>query len=233
MHPILQEALAGEPVTVTLGGETYPLAYPIQGVILYKQETAKLDRSRSKDRTPLTREEKRELRNRRRKLLAEANELRPKEGEKWDDENFARFDDLLVEARSLKSMIDDDAAAGDSLYDKLNWWKISPEDDPERLLLALWVGLHQFSVPNEAPAAARIWPDAGRPKKEYREMLSRERLGELIDLANGEDLTRAIAKALRAHLIVSSDDSESAEKEPLPNAQPPATPAEETTTLPK
>jgi hypothetical protein len=217
MNPILQEALAGEPVTVKFGREVYPLAYPIQAVILYKAETARLDRERAKakDRLPLTREEKRELRGRRRKLLAEADTQRPAQDEEWIDENLTRFGDLLGEAMAVKAALEEDAAAGDSLYDKLNWWKISPESDPERMLLALWVGLHIFQ-PAKHP---------GKPD-EYVETLTRQKLGKLIDLGNGEALTQAIATALRAHLIVASDDSESAEKEAVPNAPPPAAPAE-------
>jgi hypothetical protein len=153
---------------------------------------------------PLTRQEKRELRDRRRKLLAEADALRPEPGEKWDDDNFVLFDELLAEGITLKSTLDEDAGTGDSLYDKSNWWKISPESDPERLLLSLWVGLHRFGNENG--------------KKVYRETLSRERLGELIDLRNGEELTSTIAKALRAHLIAPPEIEQ--EEEALPNVPP-------------
>jgi hypothetical protein len=39
MDTVLQQEIAGSPVTVTLRGEEYPLAYPMRAVILYKQLT--------------------------------------------------------------------------------------------------------------------------------------------------------------------------------------------------
>lgn len=210
MNDFLQEALAGAPVTVTLGRETYPLAYPIEGVILYKSETARLDRERKQGRAALPREEKRALRDGRRSLLAEADSLRPAAGEKWNDDNFARFDELFTEALGIKSRLDEEEAAGDSLYDKSNWWKISPEGDPERMRLALWVGLHRF-VPGKN----------GKPV--YTPRLHRHELGALITLANGEELTVAISKALRAHLIA---PPEVAQEEANPNGHSPEIPEE-------
>jgi hypothetical protein len=209
MDPVLQEALAGAPATVTLGGQSYPLAYPIQGVILYKKATAALDRERHKasGRPALTREEKRTLREQRVEVLSEADAQRPAKGEAWDDAKYARFEELLGEALALKATLDEDAAAGDSLYNKATWWKISPEGDPERMLLALWVGLHKF--------------EEEKGKKVYRETVTREDLGSHIHLKNGDELTSAIAKALRAGLIAPPET----DIEPLPNAQPVA-PAE-------
>src|SRR5580692_11428606 len=189
MNDMLQEAIAGEPVTVQLGGQTYPLAYPIQAVILYKRETATIDRERAKDRPRLTHEEKRSLRDRRGKLMADADVLRPARGEDWQPEKFLEFDFAMNEASALKITLDEDAGTGDSLYDMYNWRKISPDGDPERLLLALWIGLHEFrgsGVP-EAPAV-----------RVYLPRMSKTQLGELVDLGNGGDLTMAISKALSA-----------------------------------
>src|ERR1700728_1432333 len=195
MNSLLQEAIAGEPVMVTLGRVSYPLAYPMQAVILYKRETALLDRARVKldGRPRLTREEKRALRDRRSKLLADADLLRPRKHEDWLPEKFLEFDALMDEATTLKIAFDEDAGTGDSLYDIYNWRKISPDGDPERLLLALWVGLHTF-VPSKT---------AGKPD-EYVETLARQKLGSLVDLGNIGDLTLAISKALSAHLISAS-----------------------------
>jgi hypothetical protein len=220
MDPILQEALAGAPVEVTLGGKTYPLAFPIQAVILYKSETARLDRERNRASgvPALTREAKREMRARRRTLAEEAEALRPAAGAKWDDEKFVHFDELFAEGIEIKATIDADAAAGDSLYDKSNWWKISPEGDPERMMLALWVGLHEF-----------VKTDKAKPK--FTARLDREELGGLINLGNGEALTRSIAEALRAHLVAPAEDLD--EEEASPNAEPPAPPATGTLTLKK
>ena len=229
MNDMLQQAIVGDPVMVKLGGNEYSLAYPIQGVILYKRETAKLDRERAKDRLPLTREEKQTLRDRRRKLLAEANEQRPVKGEKWNDENFLRFDELINEAMLAKASLDEDAGGGDSLYDRANWWKISPEGDPERLVLALWVGLHRFEESGNAHTGLSGPP--GSASMQYRPQLSRENLGSVINLGNAEELTSAISKALRAHLIA---PPEFAQEEAVPNVQSPGTPAEmEMETVPK
>jgi hypothetical protein len=223
MNDMLQEALTGGPVTVMLGGRDYPLAYPIQAVILYKQQTAQLDRERKKaaGAVALTREEKRELRDRRRAMLTEADALRPIPPDPWIDENFAHFDELLGDATIIKGTLDEDAAAGDSLYDKSNWWKISPAGDPERMLLALWVGLHKFEETGNAHTG--LVGRANSPCLAYRPQLSREDLGKLVDLGNGEELTQAIANALRGHLIA---PPEIEEEDPLPNVEPPATPAE-------
>jgi len=182
---VLQETPAGQPVMVTLRGEEYPLAYPMQAVILYKRETAALDRERKRasGRPALRREEKRELRERRRELLAEANGLRPEKGEPWDKDKWANVEELFAEAMTAQAALDQDVAAGDSLYNKGNWWKISPDGDPERLLLALWVGLHKFE-------------GAGNPDVTYVESFTREQLGSLVDLSNGEELTAAISRAL-------------------------------------
>jgi hypothetical protein len=219
MNSDLQEALAGEPVTVTLGGKTYPLAYPIQGIILYKKETAALDRERKKagGRASLTREEKRELRGQINQILIEADAQRPAKGESWNDKTLARFEELLGEAQAVRYSLDEDAATGDSLYDKSNWWKISPEGDPERMCLALWVGLHQFhatGIPGRPAVLA------------YVETLQRAQVGSLITLQNGEELTSSIAKTLHAHLIVAP---ESTGEEASPNVQP----VPEPVTLPK
>jgi hypothetical protein len=210
MNSLLQEAIAGEPVMVTLGRESYPLAYPMQAVILYKRETALLDRERVKNdgRPRLTREEKRSLRDRRLKLLADADCLRPDTHEDWLPQQFVEFDALMDEASALKIAYDEDAGTGDSLYDMYNWRKISPDGDPERLLLALWVGLHIF-VPSQT---------AGKPD-EYVETLARQKLGSLVDLGNGGDLTMAISKALSAHLIAAS---ETPVEDLGPNPQPPS-----------
>lgn len=199
MNSLLQEAIAGEPVTVTLGRTTYPLAFPIQAVILYKRETALLDRDRAKDRPRLTIGEKRSLRARRQKLLTDAYLQRPVKGQDWQPDNFLEFDLLMEEASTLKILLDEDAGTGDSLYDMYNWRKISPDADPERLLLALWIGLHEFKGQgSQIPA--------GPAERVYLPRMSKTQLGELVDLGNGGDLTMAISKALSAHLIAPSEE---------------------------
>lgn len=208
MNTILQEAITGSPVTVRLAGVERVLSFPSAGVILYKRETALIDRARTQGRPKLSLAEKRELRSQRRTLLDEAEALRPVRAEDWTDDTFNRFQELLDEAMGPKIALDEDAAAGDSLYDKLNWRKINPTEDPERFLLVLWVGLHIFR--NSTP-------------REYVETITREQLSEVVDLSNGDELILAISTALAAHLL--SPEVKPAE-EPDPNLQPPAVPAE-------
>jgi hypothetical protein len=211
MNDALKDAITGAPVTVTLAGIEYQLAYPMAAVILYKKETAAIDRERTRFRPKMTRELIRNVRESRRELLEEAKALRPPRGEDWDPEKFAKFEDLMEESTSLKIALDEDQASGDSLYDMYNWRKISPTGDPERLHIALWVGLHRFQGEG-SPAPA------GPAVRVYKETLTRTQVAELVNLGNGGDLTLAISKALTAYLIPAPDpgDAES------PNAVAPA-----------
>jgi hypothetical protein len=219
MNPVLQEAIAGEPVMVKLGArgqeKEYPLAFPIQAVILYKNETARLDRQRTEERrkqgvAKLTGAEVRDLRQRRQQLLKEAEALRPHKGQAWEGESYPQFDSLMDEATLLKIAIDEDAGTGDSLYDLYNWRKISPDGDPERMLLALWIGLHEFAHEVD--------------RQIYRPRLSQEEIGRHIHPGNASELTLAISKALSAHLIAAPEvppDIEDVAEEPVPNVRAP------------
>lgn len=221
MNSVLQEAITGEPVMVKLGGQEYPLAYPIQAVILYKKETARLDRERSEERrkqgvAKLTPLEVRDLGRRRRDLLKEVDANRPAKGQKWTEESYEYCETLLAEATLLKCAIDEDAGTGDSLYDLYNWRKISPEADPERMLLALWVGLHAYQHQGPNPESTVYW----------RPQLGREEIGNQIHPGNAIDLTIAVSKALAAHIIAPPEVQEEDEA-PDPNAQMPEIPAPE------
>jgi hypothetical protein len=214
MNELLQEAIAGEPVLVKLGGREYRLSFPVAAVILYKKETAILDRERARLREGprLTPAEIRDFRRRWQKLLAEAQTLRPGKGPSgedlaWDDENFAQYQLLLEEANLLRVAVDENAGTGDSLYDRYTWQKISPDGDPERLLLALWVGLHKF--------------EDGK----YIPQISRAELGTLHLGGNGPDLTMKIVKALAADILAAREASEETENAPLPNVPAPGIPA--------
>jgi hypothetical protein len=215
MNQALIEAITGEPVTVKLGKpgkqKEYPLAYPMQAVILYQKQTAILDRERAKNRPALTTEERRSKKSLWQKLMLEADQMRPPKGEAWDQGKFLEFDTLLDEAAELKITLDEDAGRGDSLYDRYNWRKMSSERDPERLLLALWVGLHTFTEENG--------------KQFYKEAVTRHELGRLVDLQNADVVTVAIAKALQGHLIAPPEFEASEMEGADPNAQTPATPA--------
>jgi hypothetical protein len=147
MNAVLATELTGPPITVQLGGQEYPLAYPMFAVILYRQETARLNRARGLARVQagvlanvprLTPAELREARERYFALIAEAQGLK--------GEAFQR---LMEEATLVKLPVDEATGAGDSLCLMHNWWRISL-DDPERVLLALWAGLHQQSPPDAA-----------------------------------------------------------------------------------
>lgn len=221
MNEVLQEAIVGEPVTVKLGArgreKDYPLAFPVQAVILYKNETARLDRQRREERSKqgvarLTATEIRELGKRRQQLLKEAQALRPAKGRQWPGENYAQFEALIDEATLLKVAIDEDAGTGDSLYDLYNWRKISPDGDPERMLLALWIGLHEFVQEKDGD------------RQIYRQRLTREQIGAWIHPGNAADLTLAISKALSAHLIAEPavpeevpPEATAPDEAPLPN----------------
>jgi hypothetical protein len=209
VNPLLEEAIAGEPVTVKLGGHEYRLSFPVAAVILYKKETAIIDRQRAKLRegAPLTRAEVREYRARWQKLIAEAHALAPTtvdgKVQPWNEQNLEQWQLLQEEANLLRTAVDENLGTGDSLYDRYTWRKISPDGDPERLVLALWVGLHTFEI--DVP-------------RRYIPQISREELGALVNLGNGADLAFKIVKAIGADILAAREPEEDT---PLPNAQTP------------
>ena len=74
MNQVLEQTLTGEePVTVTLGGKEYPLAFPLHACALYQAETAKLDRARRAAHGALTSALRQELKTRRRELLRQTD----------------------------------------------------------------------------------------------------------------------------------------------------------------
>jgi hypothetical protein len=218
MNPQLENALARGPVTVTLltrikDGDAevtrpweYPLAYPMQAVILYKEETAKLDRARAAKKlasggVKLTREEKRALRKDRRALLQEARDLfdSGRQTDAWPAEVSQEFDSLLGEANAITCALDEDAGTGDSLYIRGNWQKI--DDDFDRLLLALWVGTHQFYI---APGIPQV----------YREQISMSAL-QAMEAPQIEEIAATVKNALSRSLVARRDPDD---EEPVPNA---------------
>lgn len=219
MNPTLEQALIGPPVTVKLGGKDYPLAYPMQAVILYQKETAALDRERNVSRWPkLEREELRDLRRQRRALAREIGDLyfSHKEDEKfievskWPEEDKVRLLDLREEGAELQRVIDEAAQRGDSLCDRDTWHRIGPQTDPERFLLALWVGLHR-SMGNA--------PDFDDPR--FQPQVEKDELSSLIHPSNSEALVEAIVRALTQQTQVSPENLD-------PNARPSASPTEMT-----
>lgn len=184
MNQILQQELTGTPVTVSLGGAEYPLAFPMYACMLYKQETAKLDRARRDSKPRLTSAEIKELKQQRRELLGLADDVRPKvtDGATPEDaaEQISNFYQLIGDAMEISARLDEDRAAGDSLFLEANWVKINTSD-PERLVLALWAGLHH-SVDDE-----------------WKAPFSLQELDRLVDPANAEDIVEVIGKALRIY----------------------------------
>jgi hypothetical protein len=217
MNAELQEAIIGPSPTVKLNGVEYSLAYPMHAIILYQKGTAALDRERMQGRTPLSRKELAEMKANRRKLLHQARltaDLAPGEVVQESDE----LDALLEEATAIKRVLDEHAGTGDSLFDLDNWRKINPVEDPERMLLALWVGLHKFEGALYTP------------------QLTKAELSPLIHIGNISDLTIAITKGLSQYIITPQDEDEVAEETndeglkekeaPDPNALTPALPAQ-------
>ncbi len=187
----------------------YALAYPIEAVMLYKDETAKIDRARSAAKLAaggarLTRAEKKDLRKRRKDIL---KEWPTKPLDEWTADDVEDTEMLLGEATAITSTLDEDAGTGDSLYEVRNWHKIGT-DDFERLLLALWVGLH------------RHYAALGIPPADYRSELSMKELRAL-ELSDTQlkAIAEAIRRALSRSLIARRDPDD---EEPVPNAPAPA-----------
>src|SRR5258708_31284423 len=104
MNSTLEQALTGPEVRVTLGGTEYPLAYPMQAVILYQQETAALDQRRAKDRPKLTQDEKLQLAMRRRSLRKQMRTLPDTDQVKfadWPEDEQVRFEELQTEGTEI------------------------------------------------------------------------------------------------------------------------------------
>lgn len=181
----MKDELAQEltpPGKIRLGTQEYSLEFRMHAVILYKQETAKLDRSRAAERPRIPAAELAEMRRRRSTLLQDAQAAIPEKGKAWEPAAETRFNEALDEANRLKSAIDEQAGTGDSLLDRSTWWKIGPAD-PERLQLAVWVGAHRKNAQGK-----------------YEPALSLEDLDSLIHLGNAEDVTLQIAEVLRAYV---------------------------------
>lgn len=171
---ILDREITGE-ISITLGDKTYPIGFPIYAVAVYKQETAKLNCRRAREaaeagRPRLTADETREMRKAYRKAVAEL-----------EGKDAAEFTAIMEEIIEMRARLDEEAGTGDSLFQLVNWWKIH-EADPERVLLALWSGLHQEEG------------DTWRPP------LSIAQLRKLVDARNIGYVLTTITKALSAYM---------------------------------
>ena len=178
---------------VTLGGKQYALAFPLHACALYQKETAKLDRARSREKGALTAAEICTVKEQRRQVLRQADAMREQLAALSEDEDpkanaiaEKEFYELLGEAVLLKSRLDEDAGRGDSLFLEANSFKIN-SDDQERVVLALWAGLHQ--------------PEESADEAKWLAPFTVHQLHKLVDPANAEEIIEAISKALRVYSV--------------------------------
>lgn len=195
MNAVLEETVTGEsPVEITLGGKQYPLAFPLHACALYQAETARLDRARRAERGALKPEEIAELKQQRREHLRQSDavqdEIAALAPGTPHEEKLERFYELLGEAMLIKSRLDEDGGRGDSLFLEGNWFKINSED-LERIVLALWAGLHHEQ---DRELGMRIEPKWVTP-------FTLGQLRKLVDPSNAEEIIDAIGRALRAYAV--------------------------------
>lgn len=149
---VLEKEITGDTVRARLGDKDYPLAFPNHNVALYSQETAKLNCRRAKaakesGRPELSSKELRSMRVTLQRLHDERYELQERfratreEDRPSKAELFAEISATAEEMISIDIRLSEEVGTGDSLFKLINWWKIR-DDDPERVLLALWCGLH-------------------------------------------------------------------------------------------
>jgi hypothetical protein len=124
MNDLLQQEIS-PPVTVLLGGNSYVLTYGMAAVIVYKAETARIERSRPQpvETDPLCLCGERES-----KHTGPSSTILNEQGEIvcW---GFRLYD----------------AVQGDSLLTSTSWKRIDLDLDPERWLACLWASLHRLS----------------------------------------------------------------------------------------
>jgi hypothetical protein len=124
MKDLLQQEIS-PPVTVTIGGNSYLLTYGMAAVIVYKAETARIERSRPQpvEKDPLCLCGERKSRHTGLSLII-----------------LGEQEDLVCWGFRLY-----DAVQGDSLLTAGSWKRIDLDLDPERWLACLWAGLHRLS----------------------------------------------------------------------------------------
>lgn len=176
MKTVVEQEIVGSPVTVKLSGRDYPIAFPMFAIALYRQETARLNARRAKEA---------EESGRPRLTPAELSELRSRYNRLFQSRRTKPVEDLAAimdEIVALRVRLDEEAGTGDSLLQYVNWWKIRDED-PDRILLALWAGLHQE-----------------QEDEDWKSPLTLRQLKKLVDFSNVGDVLVAIGKALAANM---------------------------------
>lgn len=125
MADLLEQELTGAPVSVSLGGNSYLLGYGMAAVIVYKRETARIERSRPQ---------------------LELKDPRCICGEPRSQHTGP---DLIILGEDQKLLCWSfrlyDPVEGDSLLSAESWKRIDLDLDPERWLACLWAGLHRLS----------------------------------------------------------------------------------------
>jgi hypothetical protein len=122
----MQDALSGviaAPVPVTIAGRECKLSYPMHAAIVYRRETARIERSRPQPEDPDPR------------CVCGARKSNHKGPGliRVEDDNLLcprfRYEDPLL---------------GDSLFNIESWMKINLAFDPERWTACLWAGMHEL-----------------------------------------------------------------------------------------
>lgn len=120
----LQQELT-PPVTVTIGGNSYVLTYGMAAVVVYKTETARIERSRPRpeEKDPAC------ICGAKRSLHTGPDLI-----VLGEEDNLLCFHFRLY-----------DPLQGDSLLTSASWKRIDLDLDPERWLACLWAGLHRLT----------------------------------------------------------------------------------------
>lgn len=125
MTDLFQQEITGPPVLVVIAGKEYPLRYDMAAAIIYKAETARIERSRPQAPDP----DPKCLRCDETKSSHEGPDLIRLDADKH----------LLCWGFRKREAIE-----GDSLANRFSWARIDLDLDPERWLACLWAGLHQL-----------------------------------------------------------------------------------------
>jgi hypothetical protein len=125
---VLSQQIAA-PVEVTIAGRACRLSYPMHAVILYRAETARIERSRPQPADPDPR------------CVCGA----PRSTHKGASLIWLGEADKLLCSGFRK----EDPLQGDSLFLAESWLRIDLNSDPERWLACLWCGMHELQADGE------------------------------------------------------------------------------------
>jgi hypothetical protein len=131
MTDLLQQEVTGAPVVIVIAGKEYPLRYDMAAAIIYKAETARIERNRPQLPDP----DPKCLRCDETKSMHEGPELIRLDKDKH----------MLCWGFRQREPLE-----GDSLANRFSWSRIDLDLDPERWLACLWAGLHQLQPDEKA-----------------------------------------------------------------------------------